>query len=70
MQVSQDLQDSQATKGIQDLKGKKGTRLYPGDKWAIQVILDTEACQGERASMEVLEVQEQKGHKDRGANRL
>lgn len=70
MQVSQDLQDSQATKGIQDLKGTKGTRLYPGDKWVIQVILDTEACQGERASMEVLEVQEQKGHEDLGANRL
>lgn len=62
--------DSQATKGIQDLKGTKGTHLYPGDKWAIQVILDTEACQGERASMEVLEVQEQKGHEDLGANRF
>lgn len=70
MQVSQDLQDSQETKGIQDLKGTKGTRLYPGDKWAIQVILDTEACQGERASMEVLEVQERKDHEDLGANRL
>lgn len=70
MQDSQDLQDSQVTKGIQDLKGTKGTHHYPGDKWAIQVILDPEACQGERASMEVLEVQERKDHQDLEANRL
>lgn len=69
MQVSQDLQDSQVTKGIQDLKGTKGTHLYPGGKWVIQVILDSEACPGERALMEFLEVQERKDHQDLRANR-
>lgn len=70
MRVSQDLQDSQVTKGIQDLvKGTKGTHLYPGDKWGIQVILDSAAYPGERASMEFLEVQERKDQQDLGANR-
>lgn len=69
MQVSQDLQDSQVTKGIQDLKGTKGTHLCRGGKWVIQVILDSEACLGERASMEFLEVQEQKDHQDLEENR-
>jgi hypothetical protein len=58
------------TKGIQDLKGTKGIHLYPGGKWVIQVILDSEACPGERASMELLEVQERKDHQDLRANRF
>lgn len=63
------MQDSQVTKGIQDLKGTKGTHLYPWGKWVIQVILDSEACPGEKAPMEFLEVQERKDHQDLGANR-
>lgn len=57
------------TKGIQDLKGTRETHLYPGGKWVILGILDSEACLEERASMEFLEVQEQKDHQDLGANR-
>lgn len=43
--------------------------LYLGGKWVTQVNLDSEACQGERASMEFPEVQEQRDHQDLEVNR-
>lgn len=69
MQVSQDLQDSQGTKGIQDLKGAKVKHLHLGGKWVTQVTLDPGARQEDKASMELLEVQEQKDHQGLEVNR-
>lgn len=43
--------------------------LYPGGKWVTQANLGSEACQGERASMEFLEVQEQRDRQDLEVNR-
>lgn len=62
--------DSQGTKGTQDWKEAKVKLLYPGGKWVTQVNLDSEACQGERASMEFLEVQEQRDRQDLEVNRF
>lgn len=62
--------DSQVTKGIQDWKEAKVKHLYPGGKWVTQAILGAEVSQGERASMELPEVQEQKDLQDLGGNRF
>lgn len=69
VRVFQDFQDSQALRGIQDLKEKKVKHLSLRENWVPRGTLGSEGILEEEAWMEFPELPGSKDHQDPKVNR-